>query len=152
MQDNNSIGYYIMNTNKLMGRYVIKNFEKKSKYRISPMQVMIMKYLLKNQNKRIFQQDICDTFNLRRSTVSGILTTMEKNAIIIRKVAREDPRKNEIKLTKMFVNNTKEVSAELMNLESILEQDFTLEEKAELIRLLKKLEGNLIEEERKKDV
>ncbi len=52
----------------------------------------------------------------------------------------------------MFVNNTKEVSAELMNLESILEQDFTLEEKAELIRLLKKLEGNLIEEERKKDV
>ena len=152
MQDNNSIGYYIMNTNKLMGRYVIKNFEKKSKYRISPMQVMIMKYLLKNQNKKIFQQDICDTFNLRRSTVSGILTTMEKNAIIIRKVAREDPRKNEIKLTKMFVNNTKEVSAELMNLESILEQDFTLEDKAELIRLLKKLEGNLIEEERKKDV
>lgn len=152
MQDNNSIGYYIMNTNKLMGRYVIKNFEKKSKYRISPMQVMIMKYLLKNQNKKIFQQDICDTFNLRRSTVSGILTTMEKNAIIIRKVAREDPRKNEIKLTKMFVNNTKEVSAELMDLESILEQDFTLEEKTELIRLLKKLEGNLIEEERKKDV
>ena len=39
-----------------------------------------------------------------------------------------------------------------MNLESILEQDFTLEEKSELIRLLKKLAGNLIEEERKKDV
>lgn len=116
------------------------------------MQVMIMKYLLKNQNKKIFQQDICDTFNLRRSTVSGILTTMEKNTIIIRKVASEDPRKNEIKLTKTFVNNTKKVSAELMNLESILEQDFTLEEKFELIRLLKKLAGNLIEEERKKDV
>ncbi len=82
MQDNNSIGYYIMNTNKLMGRYVIKNFEKKSKYRISPMQVMIMKYLLKNQNKKIFQQDICDTFNLRRSTVSGILTTMEKMLLL----------------------------------------------------------------------
>ena len=39
-----------------------------------------------------------------------------------------------------------------MNLESILEQDFTLEEKSELIRLLKKLAENLIEEERKKDV
>ena len=152
MQDNNSIGYYIMNTNKLIGRYVIKTFEKKSKCRISLMQVMIMKYLLKNQNKKIFQQDICDAFNLRRSTVSGILTTMEKNTIIIRKVESEDPRKNEIKLTKTFVNNTKKVSAELMNLESILEQDFTLEEKSELIRLLKKLAENLIEEERKKDV
>ena len=151
MQENNTIGYHIVNTEKLIGRYILDKFNKKAQHRVSPMQVMIMKYLLKNQNKKIFQQDICDTFNLRRSTVSGILTTMEKNNIIIRKVAREDPRKNEIKLTKIFVNNAKEVSCELINLESLLEQNFTQEEKDELIRLLKKLEGNLMEEERKKD-
>ena len=93
---------------------------------------------------------------MSRQHLSAVLTpdgkpSVEKNTII-RKVASEDPRKNEIKLTKTFVNNTKKVSAELMNLESILEQDFTLEEKSELIRLLKKLAENLIEEERKKDV
>ena len=113
---------------------------------------MIMKYLLKNQESLVFQQDICDTFNLRRSTVSGMLTTMEKNGILIRKVASEDPRKNEIKLTEVFLSNTKKISLELINLESILEQNFTLEEKEELIRLLKKLAGNLIKEERKKNV
>ena len=150
MQENNSIGYHIFNTEKLIGRYILSKFDKQARHRISPMQVMIMKYLLNNQEKSVFQQDICDTFNLRRSTVSGILTTMEKNGIIIRKVASEDPRKNEIKLTKVF--NTKKVSLELMNLESILEQDFTLEEKEELIRLLKKLAGNLIKEERKINV
>ena len=121
MQENNSIGYHIVNTEKLIGRYILDKFNKKAQHRVSPMQVMIMKYLLKNQNKKIFQQDICDTFNLRRSTVSGILTTMEKNDIIIRKVARDDPRKNEIKLTEIFVNNTKKVSSELRNLESLLE-------------------------------
>ena len=152
MQENNSIGYHIVNAEKLIGRYILDKFNKKARHRVSPMQVMIMKYLLKNQNKKIFQQDICDTFNLRRSTVSGILTTMEKNDIIIRKVACDDPRKNEIKLTKIFVNNTKKVATELRNLESLLEQNFTQEEKDELIRLLQKLEGNLIEEERKKDV
>ena len=152
MQENNSIGYHIVNAEKLIGRYILDKFNKKAQHRVSPMQVMIMKYLLKNQNKKIFQQDICDTFNLRRSTVSGILTTMEKNDIIIRKVARDDPRKNEIKLTEIFVNNTKKVSSELRNLESLLEQNFTRKEKDELIRLLKKLEGNLMEEERKKDV
>ena len=152
MQGNNSIGYHIVNTEKLIGRYILDKFNKKAQHRVSPMQVMIMKYLLKNQNKKIFQQDICDTFNLRRSTVSGILTTMEKNDIIRRKVARDDPRKNEIKLTEIFVNNAKKVSNELRNLESLLEQNFTQEEKDELIRLLKKLEGNLMEEERKKDV
>ena len=152
MQENNSIGYHIVNAEKLIGRYILDKFNKKAQHRVSSVQVMIMKYLLKNQNKKIFQQDICDVFNLRRSTVSGILTTMEKNNIIIRKVARDDPRKNEIKLTKTFVNNAKEISVELRNLESLLEQNFTQEEKDELIRLLKKLEGNLIEEERKKDV
>lgn len=152
MQENNSIGYHIFNTEKLIGRYIFDKFNKKARHRISPMQVMIMKYLLKNQERSVFQQDICDTFNLRRSTVSGILTTMEKNGILIRKVASEDPRKNEIKLTEVFLSNTKKISLELINLESILEQNFTLEEKEELIRLLKKLTGNLIKEERKKNV
>ena len=152
MQENNSIGYHIINTDKLIGRYILDKFDKKARHRISPMQVMIKNYLLKNQNKKVFQQDICDIFNLRRSTVSGILTTMEKNDIIRRKVDTEDPRKNEVKLTKIFINNTKRVSNELVKMESILEQNFTQEEKKELIRLLQKLEGNLIKEERNKNV
>ena len=77
---------------------------------------------------------------------------MEKNDIIRRKVDTEDPRKNEVKLTKIFINNTKRVSNELVKMESILEQNFTQEEKKELIRLLQKLEGNLIKEERNKNV
>ena len=77
---------------------------------------------------------------------------MEKNDIIRRKVDTEDPRKNEVKLTKIFINNTKRVSNELVKMESILEQNFTQEEKKELIRLLQKLEGNLIKQERNKNV
>ena len=152
MQENNSIGYHIINTDKLIGRYILGKFDKKARHRVSPMQVMIMNYLLKNQGRQIYQQDICDTFNLRRSTVSGILTTMEKNDILKRVSDTKDPRKKEIKLTKTFIDNTKKVSDEFRKMESILEQNFTLEDKKELIRLLKKLEGNLIKEERKKNV
>lgn len=151
MQENNSIGYHIINTDKLIGRYILGKFDKKARHRVSPMQVMIMNYLLKTKGK-VFQQDICDTFNLIRSTVSGILTTMEKNDIIVRIPSASDPRKKEIKLTKVFIANTKKVSYEFKKMESILEQNFTLEEKSELIRLLSKLEGNLIKEERKKNV
>ena len=151
MQENNSIGYHIINTDKLIGRYILGKFDKKARHRVSPMQVMIMNYLLKTKGK-VFQQDICDTFNLRRSTVSGILTTMEKNDIIVRIPSASDPRKKEIKLTKVFIANTKKVSYEFKKMESILEQNFTQEEKKELIRLLQKLEGNLIKEERNKNV
>ncbi len=152
MQENNSIGYHIINTDKLIGRYIFGKFAKKARYRVSPMQVMITNYLLKTKERQVFQQDICDTFNLRRSTVSGILTTMEKNNIIKRVPNESDPRKKEIKLAKEFVTNTKQIPYEFRKMESILEQDFTIEEKKELIRLLSKLEGNLINEERKKNV
>ena len=152
MQENNSIGYYIINTNKLIGRYIISNFEHKLNCKISPMQVMIMNYLLNNQKKIVVQQDICNTFNLRRSTVSGIVKTMEKNNIIIRNESKEDPRKKEIRLTKVFIENTNKIKKEFTDVETILESNFTAEEKALLISLLKKLSGNLIEEEKKKNV
>ena len=111
-----------------------------------------MNYLLKNQDIPVFQQDICDTFNLRRSTVSGILTTMEKNDIIVRMMSLNDPRKNEIKLTKTFITNTKKIQNDINSLETVLVKNFTASEKSELIRLLQKLAGNLIEEERNKNV
>lgn len=152
MQDNNSIGYYIINTDKLIGRYMWAKCDNKTRHRVSPMQIMIMNYLLKNQDMPVFQQDICDTFNLRRSTVSGILTTMEKNDIIVRMMSLDDPRKNEIKLTKTFITNTKKIQNDINSLETVLVKNFTASEKSELIRLLQKLAGNLIEEERNKNV
>lgn len=152
MQENTLIGYHIANTNKLIGRYILRKFDKKANHKISPMQLMIMNYLLKNQDKKVFQQDICDTFNIRRSTVSGILKTMEKNKIIVRVTCSDDPRKKELQLTNKFIRNTNKIKQEFKMVDSILEEGFTKEEKEQLVYLLRKLEGNLIKEERKKDV
>ena len=38
-------------------------------------------------------------FNIRRSTVSGVIKTMEKNNIIIRENVKDDNKSKEIKLT-----------------------------------------------------
>ena len=146
MQENNSIGYHIVNAEKLIGRYILDKFNKKAQHRVSPVQVMIMKYLLKNQNKKIFQQDICDAFNLRRSTVSGILTTMEKNNIIIRENVKDDNKSKEIKLTDDVYKRANDLVKELKELDLELLKDVNKEDLEVFMRVLKNIQDNLKEE------
>ncbi len=49
-------------------------------------QVQILKYLLEAREKNIevYQKDFLKVLNIRKSTISGILNTMEKNKIISR--------------------------------------------------------------------
>ena len=48
--------------------------------RLTPSQIRIITYLC--ENKVVYQKDIEKSLNLSRATISGILSTMEKNNII----------------------------------------------------------------------
>ena len=51
---------------------------------ISTTQYLIIKYLIKNRDKDVYQKDIEKSLNLTRATTSGVLGTMEKNGLIKR--------------------------------------------------------------------
>lgn len=74
----------------------ISNFRKNDL--ISPAQARIIDYLIK-KNETVYQKDIEKLLGLRRSTISGILHTMEKNGLIIKNSTEEDARTKEIILT-----------------------------------------------------
>ena len=59
----------------------------------------IISYLAENTDKDIFQRDIEDKFSLRRSTVSTMLTLMEKKGYIERQSVDYDARLKKIVLT-----------------------------------------------------
>lgn len=64
-----------------------KSFERGEihKYRpISSVQMRIIDYLFKHLNQDVYQKDLESFLNIRKSTLSGILDTMEKNQIIKR--------------------------------------------------------------------
>ena len=65
----------------------------------NPMQFKIMKYLLINSEKVVYQKDLEEITNTRKSTLSGVLDTMEKNNIIRRVNSEDDLRKRRIILT-----------------------------------------------------
>ena len=71
---------------------------------LSPVQIAIIKYLNDNKNNHIYQKDIEQFIQNRKSTISSILDTMQKNNIIERINSKEDLRSKEIKLTEKGIN------------------------------------------------
>ena len=84
MNNSISVGHELAYTNNLIARRIARGGNNKYAMNISPIQVRIVKYLVKQNNKAILQKDMEYIFNIRRSTVSGVIKTMEKNNIIIR--------------------------------------------------------------------
>lgn len=64
----------------------------------SPIQMRIIHYLMET-DKDVYQKDLEKMFDLRRSTISGILKTMEKHNIIIRVDSDIDARVKKIILS-----------------------------------------------------
>lgn len=73
------VGIAVKKIDNMISREVIKE-TKENELLLSPIQVRIIKLIKKNSRngKEVFQRDIENKFEIRRSTTSGILNTMEK--------------------------------------------------------------------------
>lgn len=68
---------------------------------LTPMQRHILNYiLLETLHRDIYQKNLEEEFQVRKSTVSGILKLMEKNGFIYRESVKEDARLKRILPTK----------------------------------------------------
>lgn len=68
---------------------------------LTPMQRHILNYiLLETLHRDIYQKNLEEEFQVRKSTVSGILKLIEKNGFIYRESVKEDARLKRILPTK----------------------------------------------------
>ena len=107
-------------------------------------QSRILHYLMMNsENDDIFQRDIEEEFDIRRSTATGILQLMEKNGMIIRLSVPYDGRLKKIVLTKKAINLKETISNHIENLETILIKDIPKENLEICFNVLKQMLKNL---------
>ena len=113
-------------------------------YGISSMQAKILGYIFHQAPKRdIFQKTIEEEFDIRRSSVTSVLSLMEKNGLIERVSVCEDARLKKIILTDKGIEVHKSVYKEIEIVESII-YDYLSKEELELFseileRLSKKI-------------
>ena len=146
MNNSISVGHELAYTNNLKARRIARGGNNKYAMNISPIQVRIVKYLVKQNNKAILQKDMEYIFNIRRSTVSGVIKTMEKNNIIIRENVKDDNKSKEIKLTNEVYLRANELVRKLRELDLELLKDVNKEDLVVFMRVLKNIQDNLKEE------
>lgn len=146
MNNSISIGHELAYTNNLIARRIARGGNNKYAMNISPIQVRIVKYLVKQNNKAILQKDMEYIFNIRRNTVSGVIKTMEKNNIIIRENVKDDNKSKEIKLTNEVYLRANDLVRKLRELDLELLKDINKEDLEVFMRVLKNIQDNLKEE------
>ena len=75
---NNSVSEEIKKIDNLTIRKMISLAKQENIDTLSPSQLMIIKYLSESE-KDVYQKDLEKSFPLRKSTICGIIKTMQKN-------------------------------------------------------------------------
>lgn len=106
---------------------------------ITGMHGWIMGFLYENREKDIFQRDIQAKFSISRSTVTGILQTMEKNGWITREPVEWDARLKKLGLTPKALQHHERVMEGIRRTEETLIHLLTPEERETFLALCKKI-------------
>ena len=137
-----SIGLEIKKIDSLIVRKIMA-CNKDSLCQLTPVQIVVIKYLIKNKNSIVYQKDIEKKLGLRKSTVSGILGTMIKNGIIIRTDSSNDLRSKEIRLTETGYKLDKAMKKRAIEFEKILQNNISKEELEIFYKVTKQIQKNL---------
>jgi len=109
-------------------------------YGISSMQAKILGFINNNSSKiDIFQKTIEEEFDIRRSSVTSVLSLMEKNELIKRVSVSEDARLKKIIMTDKGIEVHKLVYKEIEEIEKIIEKNLSEEELNNFISILERL-------------
>ena len=111
------IGMEIRVLSKYMGRYLddIHGID----CMLSGPQGLILIYLCEN-DEEVYQKDIEKYFNIRRSTATGLLNSLEKNGYITKEPVENDKRMKKIKATEHAYSTVEKIDNHVIQLEKIM--------------------------------
>ncbi|MBQ3008150.1 MAG: MarR family transcriptional regulator [Oscillospiraceae bacterium] len=114
-------------------------------YGLNGLQVRILGFIARNddKDKDVYQKDIETEFKIRRSSVTSVLNTMEKNGYIQRQSVKSDARLKKIVLTDKAKQVGKIHHDAVDRFEQSLLDNMTGEEISTLKMLLDKVVDNL---------
>lgn len=111
-----------------------------SKYGITGVQGRVLGFIFHRSDKKdIFQKDIEEELDIRRSSVTSVLNLMEKNGYIKRVSVYEDARLKKIVLTEKGLEIQRNVYSLIMKIEESLKNELSEDEVKILVSLIDRL-------------
>ena len=117
-----------------------------SKYGITGVQGRILGFISHNSEKRdIFQKDIEEELDVRRSSVTSVLQLMEKKGILERVSVSKDARLKKLVLTEKGKEIQRNVHDHILELDKSLRDELSDEEFDQLVSLIDRLSNKIAE-------
>lgn len=131
------IGKKITILSKRLHRHIDKEA---AQYGITGVQARILGFIYHKSDKRdIFQKDIEEELDIRRSSVTSVLQLMEKNSLIKRVSVSEDARLKKIVLTEKGLEIQRNVYDFILKVDKSLRDELSDEEFDILVSLIDRL-------------
>jgi len=112
----------------------------------SPLQMRIIKYLIKNREEDVCQKDIQESLNISKAAISLALQAMENKGIIKRVKSLDDGRRVMIKLTDKGISTFDDIEKDMIEVNKRIEESITKDEMEEFIRISHKIKENIRKE------
>ena len=114
---------------------------------LTHMQTHVLRYiLLRSLKEEIYQKDIEDEFQIRRSTVTGILQLLEKKGFITRKSVAADGRLKQLVATQKAKILQERIQQDIACTEACMAQNISYEDYRICKRVLAQILRNLTED------
>ena len=110
-------------------------------YKITGTQGRILHYIaVESEKRQVFQKDVEEEFNIRRSTATEILKLLEKKQLILKESVESDGRLKKLTLTEKAKEFQNHMCNKIEQIEQELSDRLTKEEHVQLLHLLEKLQ------------
>lgn len=141
MQD--KIGLEVRFLSKYISRYLhgLQDINKS----ITGPQGLILIYLC-NSKKDVYQRDIEKFLNIRRSTATGLITTLEKKGYLIKEAVESDARLKKLIPTSKANNEVSIIEEQVMKLEEKMLKGIDKKEIESFRNTISKMTRNLLED------
>lgn len=127
----------------IIKRYADNNLEQLLCNDLTPVQGMVLGFIIKSSYKDLYQRDIESAFNIRRSSVTNVIQTIERKGFIKRQYVENDKRLKKIVLTDKAVKLGKSFKGIMDSLENRIKEGITKEEFEIFFKVMEKINRNL---------
>lgn len=138
------IGFEVKILSNLIKRSINDHMIKTGVEGLTGLQAMIIGYIFKHsQTGNVYQRDLENEFNIRRSSVTGVLQLMERNGLITRKHVEHDARLKKLELTPEAIKVHNSIKQAIIEVEKNLRKGLSEEELNFFLATLDKIKKNI---------
>lgn len=103
----------------------------------------VIGFLVENSHREVYQKDVEEHLSIRRSSVTNLLSQMEKAGLIERHSVDGDGRLKRVALTQKSLDIHESIDCEMSKIEIKLRDGMSEDELDTLFRLLDKIKSNV---------